>query len=99
MTKGRVCSTLRVWPPLKRLLKKYSHFMFLLIRNKSMKKVIIYSNVIATILFFWFVGSLGSEDTSTGVVGFFIFIIPFLFIMALINLILYVIFRVTNKKE
>jgi len=63
-----------------------------------MKRLILISNIVATIFFFWFVTEMGSDDATVGALGFFIFVIPFLFIMALINVILYVIYRVTQKK-
>jgi len=64
-----------------------------------MKKVILISNLVATGLFLWFVVFAGSDDPTVGALGFIIFIIPFLFIMTLLNVILYVIYRVTRSKD
>jgi len=64
-----------------------------------MKKVILISNAVAFSLFLWFVLFMGAEDSTVGAFGFLIFIIPFLFIMTLLNVVLYVIFRVTRSKD
>jgi hypothetical protein len=67
--------------------------------KSAMKRIILISNIVATSLFLWFVLFMGSDDASVGALGFLIFIIPFLFIMTLINVVLYVIFRVTRSKD
>ena len=64
-----------------------------------MKQFILITNLVAGGLFFWFVGDLSSQDPTSGGLGFILFIIPFLLIMILINVILYVIYRVTRSKS
>jgi hypothetical protein len=64
-----------------------------------MKRIILISNIVATVLFFWFIGSVSADDATAGALGLIIFIIPFLLIMALLNVTLYVIYRVTRSKN
>lgn len=64
-----------------------------------MKRFILITNSVATALFVWFILFMGADDAAVGAFGFIVFIIPFLLIMGLINVTLYVIFRVSRSKE
>ena len=64
-----------------------------------MKRFILITNSVATALFVWFILFMGTDDAAVGAFGFIIFIIPFLLIMGLVNITLYVIFRVSRSKE
>lgn len=63
-----------------------------------MKLIIIFTNIIAILLFVGLIISMGNFDALTGILGFLILVVPFLFILTMVNVILYVVFRVTRRK-